>query len=368
MPQVTTTYTGQGINGSMQPIANTGVKSMKNGWLPAMLNSVHTNPIAASKSKRWLKDLAVIEDNFYGDIIQQYKAAFPRAYKFDDANKPEFASVWNPIINVNTTQYDWQRLYGVDIDESEINKITQNQSEVEDFTSNNIQEAINEANIDELSMVASGVEQTVNGVTSCDQDTIFMELASIVGKHTGYVINNSFVSSNDVVIMISYDDAARLKSLPALRYIDRSVRDKVISQFVEVPFIPETWVTNKEVTVTKDMVDNNVLLMPFKVGDILPKGTIVVNHQFFNTADINAPVLTTNGKRPNILVYDKRNILVGMRAYSGDWKGIEGEEVLFHSQALLRGLVYQHSIVRSMAVGFSNMFLANAYRFDYIPK
>lgn len=368
MPQVTTSYTGQGVNGSNQPVPNGGVQNINNAWIPSMLNTVHTKVIEASVSKRWLADLATIEQDFHGDIIQQYKAAFPRAFKFDAENKPEFASVWSPNLNVNTTQYNWQRMYGVDIDESEVNKITRNQEEVNDFTRNNIQEAINEANIDELSMLASGIEQTMDGVTVCDQDTIYMELAAIIGKHTGYIINNSFVSSNNVAIMISYDDAAKLKSLPALRYIDRSVRDKVISQFVEVPFIPETWSTNKEVTVTQDMVDNEALLMPFKVGDKLPKGTIVVNPQYFNAADIDAPLLTKDGDRPNILVYDKRNVLVGMRAYSGDWKGIDGEDILFHTQALLRGLVYQHSIVRSMAVGFSDMFLANAYRFDYVPK
>ena len=368
MPQVGTNYTGQGVNGTDSVIANNGVQSISNAWIPNVLNTVHTNILAASKSKRWITDLAVVEDNFYGDIVQQYRAAFPRAFKFDAENKPAFDSVWHPVFNVSTTQYNWQRMYGVDIDESEITKITSNSSQVKEITSNNLQEAINEANLDELSLLTSGIENTIDTVLECDQEDIFMELASIVSKHSGYVINNSFVASNEVVIMISYDDAAKLKSLPALRYIDRSTRDSVISKFVEVPFIPETWVTNKEVTVTADMVNNNALLMPFNIGDKLPKGTVIINVEYFNPADVESTLLSTTGKRPNILVYDKRNAFLGMRSYSGNWKGIEGEDILFHTQPLLRGLVYQHSLVRSMAASFSDLFMANALRFDYIRK
>ena len=50
-----------------------------NEWLPDLLNGVQHRLLSSSVSERWLHKLAVVEKNFYGDIVQQYSASFPRA-------------------------------------------------------------------------------------------------------------------------------------------------------------------------------------------------------------------------------------------------------------------------------------------------
>ena len=114
-------YTGQGVNGS--PTPNNSI-NQNNGWLPQLLNTVESRQLESSRSERWLNKLAMVERGFYGDIVQQYKAAFPRAFKFSATDKPEFTSNWGINVNVSTNQYNWQRVYGVDIDESEATKFT----------------------------------------------------------------------------------------------------------------------------------------------------------------------------------------------------------------------------------------------------
>ena len=43
-----------------------------NEWLPDLLNGVQHRLLSSSVSERWLHKLAVVEKDFYGDIVQQY--------------------------------------------------------------------------------------------------------------------------------------------------------------------------------------------------------------------------------------------------------------------------------------------------------
>lgn len=85
---MTVNYPGQSIGGTPAP-KSTNV-SVNNNWLPEMLNRVHSRQLASTKSRRWLNSLATIEEDFYGDIIQQYRASFPKAFRYDHSVKPEF--------------------------------------------------------------------------------------------------------------------------------------------------------------------------------------------------------------------------------------------------------------------------------------
>ena len=102
-------YPGQSIGGTKAP--SISPVQMNSNWLPEMLNVVHNRPLSSTKSTRWLNDLGIIEEDFYGNIIQQYSASFPRAYSYDAKNKPEFTSNWGVNINVVTTQINWRKTF-----------------------------------------------------------------------------------------------------------------------------------------------------------------------------------------------------------------------------------------------------------------
>ena len=356
-------YPGQsigGISGNTRPTINTS-----NDWLPELLNGVQTKQLKSTKSERWLNKLAIIEDNFYGDIVQQYSANFPKAFRPTFNNKPEHTSNWSVNINVNTTQLDWNRVYGIDIDKSELDKFVANSEERENFVVNNIQEGINAANLEEIWLVKYGIEQNLHEVQVADREDIFMELLAEVDTHLGYIKNESFISADsEVVILCDYATHARLRSLPALRYVDTKSRERVLGKIVPVPIMPEVFVTVNPVTVTQNMIDNNVLTANYKVGDIIPKGSLVVDTTYFNNTDIKSVLTTKTGDPANILIYDKRMILVGKRPTLFNWTSIEGD-IDFNFQDFQRGLVGQHTLNRSMNVAFCDLFRSKAFRFEY---
>lgn len=108
-------YPGQSIGGSKAP--NTNSIKMSNEWIEDLNNVVIHKQLSASVSDRWLKHLSIMENNFYGDIVQQYSASFPRAFRPSAKEKPEHTSIWKLNVNVVTTQLNWNRIYGIDIDE-----------------------------------------------------------------------------------------------------------------------------------------------------------------------------------------------------------------------------------------------------------
>ena len=356
-------YPGQSIGGVS---SNTRpATQINNSWLPELLNGVHTRQLSSTKSERWLNKLAIIENDFYGDIVQQYSASFPKAFRPTFNDKPEHMSNWGVNTTVNTTQLDWNRVYGIDIDKNELAKFTKDTEEYNNFVINNIQEGINAANLEEIWLVKYGIEQNLRTVTTVNRDTVFMELLAEVDSHLGYIKNESYVSADkEVVILCDFATAARLRSLPSLRYVDRPSRERVLEKIVPVPIMPEIYTTINPVTVTQNMVDNNVLVENYSVGDIIPVGSLVVDTTYFNNTDLKSLLTTGSGETPNLLVYDKRMIFVGKRPTLFNWSSIEGD-IDFNYQDFQRGLVGQHTLNRSMNVAFCDLFKSKAFRFDY---
>ena len=120
-------YPGQSFGGSQAPNTNL---NMNNTWLPDLLNGIHKRQLSSTKSERWLNKLAIIEEDFYGDVVQQYSSSFPRAFRYDANSKPEFTSNWGVNTNVVTSQINWQRVYGIDIDKSELTKVMDDEEEL----------------------------------------------------------------------------------------------------------------------------------------------------------------------------------------------------------------------------------------------
>ena len=356
-------YPGQSIGGSKAPNGNS-IK-MSNEWIEDMNNVVIHKQLSASVSKRWLKDLSIMENNFYGDIVQQYSASFPRAFRPSAKEKPEHTSIWKLNINVVTSQLNWNRIYGIDIDESEATKISNGEESVSDFTINNIQEGINSANIEELSLVTYLLSKEIKEVTNLNQYNAWQELSGEIESHLAYVVNESYVTADDtVVVMTDFKTAAKLKALPALRYVDKSSRDAVLDKIVKVPFIPEVYVTTKEILVTQDMIDNNCLIENYSVGQTIPVNSLVIDPVYFPSDSITKVLEDSSGNTPNILVFDKRSIFVGNRPTLMNWSDIEGD-IQLYTQTFNRGLVYQHTLNRSMNVSFCNLFKMRAFRYDY---
>lgn len=355
-------YPGQSIGGSsanMRPNVN-----INNSWLPEMLNGIHTRQLHSTASERWLNRLAIIEDNFYGDVVQQYSANFPKAFRPQFDKKPEHTSNWGVNVNVKTTQLNWNRVYGIDIDKSELAKFTADSEEYNSFVANNIQEGINAANLEEIWLVKFGIEQMLTEVTTVDKDSVFAELFAEVCSHKGYIKNESLVSADkEVIILCDYATEARLHALPSLRYVDRKTRESVLEKIVSVPLMPEVYVTTNPVTVTQNMLDDNCLIENYNVGDIIPVNSLVVDTTHFSSTDIKRMLTTKDGKSPNILVYDKRQIFVGKRPTLFNWTNIEGD-IDFNYQDFQRGLVGQNTLNRSMNVAFCDLFRSKAFRFD----
>lgn len=359
---MTVNYPGQSIGGTPAP-KSTNV-SVNNKWLPEMLNRVHSRQLASTKSSRWLNSLAIVEEDFYGDIVQQYRASFPKAFRYDHSVKPEFTSNWGVNVGVSTTQVNWQRVYGIDIDKSELTKLMENEQEVEVFIGNNIQEGINSANLEELSLISYGLEHKMKDVQDINRDNAFQELLAEVDSHLGYVINESFISADDeVVVLTDFATAARIRSLPALRYVDTKSRERVLSKIVPVPFLPEVFETVNPITVTQPMIDNHCLVENYGLGQTIPVGSLVIDKTQFNSADIKNVLLNRDGKIPNILVYDKRCVFVGKRPTLFNWSELEGE-INFSHQDLQRGLVSQNTLERSMNVAFCDLFKMKAFRYE----
>lgn len=359
---MTVNYPGQSIGGT--PAPKTSNISVNSNWLPDMLNRIHSRQLSSTKSQRWLNQLAIIEEDFYGDIIQQYRASFPKAFKYDHQTKPEFTSNWGVNTTVATTQVNWQRVYGIDIDKSELTKLMEGDKEVETFIGNNIQEGINSANLEELALISYGLEHKMKEITPLNRDNAFQELLAEVDSHLGYVINESFISADEeVVVLTDYATSARIRSLPALRYVDTRSRERVLSKIVPVPFLPEVFETVNPITVTQDMIANHCLVENYAVGSIIPVGSLVIDSTHFNSADIKNVLVDKNGKIPNILVYDKRCVFVGKRPTLFNWSEIEGE-VNFTHQDLQRGLVSQNTLERSMNVAFCDLFKMKAFRYE----
>lgn len=335
-----------------------------NEWLPELLNGVKHKLLSSTVSERWLHKLAVVEKDFYGDIVQQYSASFPRAFKPSVNTKPEHTSNWGANTTVATTQMNWNRVYGIDIDKSELSKFTDNREDYEAFLINCIQEGINFANLEEILLVEYGVQKDLETVKSVTKDDVFSELLAEVNSHLGYIKNESLITADDeVVILCDYATEARLKSLPSLRYVDRNSRERVLEKIVPVPTLPTLYVTTNQVTVTREMIRDHVLTEDVAVGTVLPVGTLITNTLYFNEADYK-PILTTqDNKVANILVYDKRNILVNERPTLYNWENIEGE-INFNFQDFQRGLVGQNTLNRNMNVAFCNLFRSAAFRFD----
>lgn len=354
-------YRGNNIGGTPSPNNDINVS---NKWLPNLLNGVKTRSLASSVSERWLNRLATIEDDFYGDIVQHYKASFPRAFRINAGDYPEHTSNWGVNVNVKQTQVNWDRVYGIDIDKTEITKIVSNEGELNDFTVNSIQEGINSANLEELMLITYGLENSLSDVTLLDRDNCWSELSAEVSSHLGYILNDSFVSSfDDVVVLVDYYTAAKIRSLPSLRYVDRATREMVLEKFVEVPMVPRVYRTKNEITVTQNMIDDNVLIENYSVGDTIPIGSLIVDTNNFSQNDYESVLLDKNGKEPNIIVYDKRNIFVGKRPTLFNWDNIEGD-IDLNTQTFFRGMLYQHSLGRKMNVSFCDMFKVRAFRFD----
>lgn len=362
---MTIDYPGQSFGGSVAPNITTP-SSINSSWIPELLVGIHKRQLSATKSERWLNKLGIIEDNFYGDVVQQYSASFPRAYRYNYSDKPNFLSNWGINTNVITSRINWQRVYGIDIDKSELSKIMDNNEEIESFIGNNIQEAINSANLEELALITYGLESMLSDVTILSKDNCFQELLAEVDSHLGYVVNESFISSdNDVIILTDFATSARLKSLPSLRYVDRASRERILDKVVSVPFIPDIHVTTKEITVTSDMISNNVLIENYREGDIIPKGSLILDTTYFNPSDIKRLLVDTQGNIPNLFVYDKRSIFIGKRPTLFNWSDIEGD-INFNHQDLHRGLLSQNTLERSMNVSFCNLFKMRAFRYNYL--
>lgn len=356
-------YPGQSLGGSSSNF-NPTIKQ-QNDWLPEILNGIKSRQLASDKSERWLNKLAIIEEDFYGDIVQQYSANFPRAFRPTFKEKPEHTSNWGVVTNVSTSQLDWNRIYGIDIDKSELTKFTEGSEQYENFVVNNIQEGINAANLEELWLVKYSIEQNLKDVEEINRDIAFSELLAEVDSHLGYVKNESFVSADDnVVIMCDFATAARLRSLPSLKFVDRESRARVLEKIVPVPLMPDVYVTVNPVVVTQNMIDDRVLIANYSVGQTIPVGSLIVDTTHFNSTDIKPMLKSKSGKTPNILVYDKRLILVNKRPTLFNWSRIEGE-IDFNFQDFQRGLVGQHTLNRSMNVAFCDFFRSKAFRFDY---
>lgn len=355
------TYRGNNIGGTPKPSGNITVN---NNWLPELLNGVKTRSLASSVSERWLNKLAIIEEDFYGDIVQHYKASFPRMFRFNNKEKPEHTSNWGVRTNVTTTQVNWDRVYGIDIDQQEVTKFVNGRGELNDFTVNNIQEGINSANIEELMLLTYGLEKNLDEVTILDRETCWSEISAEIASHLGYILNDSFVSSfDDVVMLTDHATAARIRSLPSLRYVDRATREMVLEKIVEVPILPIVYITKNDVLVTQNMIDSNVLVENYTVGSTIPTGSLVVDITDFDPNDVEQVLLTDDGKVPNILIYDKRNVFVGKRPTLFNWTTVEGD-IDFNTQTFFRGMLYQHSLKRSMNVSFCDMFKVRAFRYD----
>lgn len=356
-------YPGQSIGGSSGNFSPT--VNLNNEWLPELLNGVKTRQLHATKSERWLNKLAIVEHDFYGDVVQQYSANFPKAFRYTQKDKPAFDSNWGVNLSVRTTQLNWNRVYGIDIDKSELAKFTENSEEYNTFVINNIQEGINAANLEEIWLVKYGIESHLKDVTNVNRDTVFSELLAEVDSHLGYIKSESFVSADkEVVILCDYATAARLKSLPSLRFVDRASRERVLDKIVPVPIMPTVYETVVPVTVTQAMIDDKSLIENYKVGDIIPKGSLTVDTTHFNATDIKEVLVDANNKAPNLLVYDKRSIFVGQRPTLFNWSNIEGD-IDFSFQDFQRGLVGQNTLNRSMNVAFCDLFRSKAFRFDY---
>lgn len=357
-------YPGQDIGGAKAPVSPTTVNPNSN-WLPELLNGIHRRALSSTKSERWLNKLATIEDNFYGDIVHQYTASFPKAFAYNHKEKPEFTSNWGVNVTVRTTQLNWQRVYGIDLDRSEMTKIMDDSDALENFIGNNIQEGINSANLEELSLVTYGLEHMLKDVTVLNQETCFQELLAEVDSHLGYVKNESFISADeDVIVLTDYATAARLKALPSLKFVDRKSRERVLDKIVPVPFIPTVYETVNPVVVTQAMLDDHVLLKNYNVGDLIEIGSLVIDATHFNSSDLKVTLTDTNGNVPNILVYDKRAAFIGKRPTLFNWDEIDGE-VNFNHQDLQRGLLSQNTLERSMNVSFCDLFKVRAFRYDY---
>ena len=111
------------------------------------------------------------------------------------------------------------------------------------------------------------------------------------------------------------------------------------------------------------MLDDNCLIENYNVGDIIPVNSLVVDTTHFSSTDIKRMLTTKDGKSPNILVYDKRQIFVGKRPTLFNWTNIEGD-IDFNYQDFQRGLVGQNTLNRSMNVAFCDLFRSKAFRFD----
>lgn len=356
-------YPGQSVGGSSGNLRPN--LQMNNSWLPDMLNAVQSRQLSSTKSERWLNRLAIMEENFYGDIVQQYSASFPKAFRPTFDQKPEHLSNWGVNTNVSTTQLDWNRVYGIDIDKNELAKFTKDSEEYEAFVVNNIQEGINAANLEEIWLVKYGIEQNLKDVQEVNRDTAFSELLAEVDSHLGYIKSESFVSADEeVVILCDYATNARLRALPSLKYVDRKSRERVLEKIVPVPFMPQVFVTVNPVAVTQVMLDDNVLIGNYKLGDIIPVGSLIIDTTHFSASDYKPILETASGKTPNLLVYDKRMILVNKRPTLFNWTNIEGD-IDFNFQDFQRGLVGQHTLNRSMNVAFCDLFRSKAFRFDY---
>jgi hypothetical protein len=156
-----------------------------------------------------------------------------------------------------------------------------------------------------------------------------------------------------------------LKALPSLRYVDRKSRERVLDKIREVPFMPDIYVTVNPITVTQGMIDDHSLVENYKVNDIIPVGSLVIDTTHFSSSDIKHLLLNNKGKIPNILIYDKRSVFVGKRPTNFGWAEIEGE-INFNHQDLQRGLLSQNTLERSMNVSFCNLFRMKAFRYDYV--
>lgn len=353
---------GHTINGMNY---HNGVTKTNNEWLPQFLNGVQHRLLSSTKSERWLHKLAVIEKEFYGDIVQQYSASFPKAFKPSVTTKPEHTSNWGVNTTVATTQMNWNRVYGIDIDKNEVNKFVDNKEEAEAFLLNCIQEGINFANLEEILLVEYGIQKDLDSVMKVDREDVFAELLAEVDSHLGYIKNESLITADkEVVILCDYATAARLKALPSLKYVDRKSRERVLEKIVPVPILPTVFVTVNPVTVTQDMLDANVFTEDVAVGTVMPAGTLITDTTQFRNADIAPIIETTDHKTANIIVYDKRNVLVGERPTLYNWSNIEGE-IDFNFQDFQRGLVGQNTLNRNMTVGFCNLFRSAAFRFEY---
>lgn len=355
-------YPGQSFGGSQAPNTNL---NMNNTWLPDLLNGIHKRQLSSTKSERWLNKLAIIEEDFYGDVVQQYSSSFPRAFRYDANSKPEFTSNWGVNTNVVTSQINWQRVYGIDIDKSELTKVMDDEEELNNFIGNNIQEGINAANLEELILVTYGIEKMMNDFTYVNQETCFQELLAEVDSHLGYIRNESFVSADEeVVILTDYATAARLRSLPSLKYVDRVSRERVLNKIIPVPFIPSVYETIAPVIVTPGMINDHVLIENYSVGDTIPIGSLILDTTHFNTNDLTRLLLDQNGKVPNILVYDRRSVFVGKRPTLFNWTDLEGE-INFNHQDLQRGLLSQNTLERSMNVSFCDLFRCKGFLYEY---